>query len=72
MTKIFYTVKMIYCGGRLGISKAFDRFSKAQEYALNWAKDEDNTDIIIEEIEVKGIFKKTYTSKILKIYNEEK
>ena len=71
MKKIFYIVKMIYCGGHLGMSKAFDRFSKAQEYALNCAEDKDNTDIIIEEVEVKGIFKKTYTSKILKIYNEE-
>ena len=71
MIKIYYLVSMDYCGGCLGTSKGFDRFSKANEFALECAKDEDNTYITVKEIEVKGIFKKTYTSKEIVTYNEE-
>lgn len=70
MTKIYYLVKMTYCGGCLGTSKGFDRFSKANEFALECAKDEDNTYITVEEVEIKGFFKKSYNSKLIVSYNE--
>ncbi len=71
MKKIYYLVSMIYCCGRLATSKSFDRFSIANNFALDCAEDKDNIYITVEEIEIKGIFKKRYNSKTIAIYNEE-
>lgn len=71
MKKIFYVVSMNYCAGYLGMSQKFDRYSTANDFALNCIEDKDNTYITVEEIEIKGIFKKKYNSKIIAIYNEE-
>ena len=71
MKKIYYIVAMSYCGGRLGMSKTFDRFSDAQEYALKAVEDKDNTYITIDEIVRTGFFKKNYACKNIATYNEE-
>ena len=72
MKKItYYVVSMAYCGGHLGMSETFNRYSDAKEFALNAKEDEDNTYITIEEVTKSGIFKKKYETKILETYNEE-
>ena len=70
-TKTYYVVSMAYCGGYLGMSETFDKYSDAKEFALNAKEDEDNTYITIEEVTKSGIFKKKYETKILETYNEE-
>ena len=70
-TKTYYVVSMAYCGGHLGMSQTFDRYSDAKEFALRAKADEDNTYITIDEITKSGIFKKKYTGKTLETYNEE-
>lgn len=70
-TKTYYVVSMAYCGGHLGMSKTFDRYSDAKVFALNAKEDEDNTYITIKEVTKSGIFKKRYEDKILETYNEE-
>lgn len=70
-TKTYYVVSMAYCGGHLGMSETFNRYSDAKEFALKAKEDEDNTYITIKEITKSGIFKKKYETKILETYNEE-
>lgn len=70
-TKTYYVVLMSYCGGRLGLSETFARYSDAKAFALNAKKDEDNTNITIDEVTKSGIFKKKYESVTLETYNEE-
>ena len=70
-TKTYYVVSMAYCGGHLGMSETFDRYSDAKEFALRAKEDKDNTYITIDEITKSGIFKKKYIGKTLETYNEE-
>lgn len=70
-TKTYYVVSMAYCGGHLGMSETFNRYSDAKEFTLNAKEDEDNTYITIKEVTKSGIFKKKYETKILETYNEE-
>ena len=70
-TKTYYVVSMAYCGGHLGMSKTFDKYSDAKIFALNAKEDEDNTYITIDEVTKSGIFKKKYETKTLEVYNEE-
>ena len=70
-TKTYYVVSMTYCCGRLGISKAFDKYSDAKISALNAKGDEDNTYITNDEVTKSGIFKKKYETKTHETNNEE-
>ena len=70
-TKTYYTVSMNYCSGYLGTSEVFSKYSDAREFALTSKKDIDNTNISIEEVTVSGLFKKTYTTKLIEVYNED-
>ena len=70
-TKIYYVVSMAYCGGHLGMSETFDKYSDAKAFALNAKEDADNTYITIDEVTKSGIFKKKYEAKTLETYNEE-
>ena len=49
-TKTYYVVSMAYCCGRLGMSKTFDKYSDAKEFALKAKEDVDNTYITNKEI----------------------
>ena len=70
--RVFYNVSMAYCGGHLGTSKSFKRYSEAIEYAKNAAKDLDNTNIGVYEHTIYRIslFKERLDVKELNMFNE--
>jgi hypothetical protein len=71
MTKTFYEVTYFYCGGHLANGVTFTDKKRAFDFAIEIAKDEDNTEITIKEIVIKGFFKKTCEVKALASFNEE-
>lgn len=70
--RVFYKVSMAYCGGHLGTSKSFKRYSDAIEYAKNASNDLDNTDIGVYEYTIYkvGFFKEELEVKELNSFNE--
>ena len=70
--RVSYNVTMAYCGGRLGTSKSFKRYSDAVEYAKNASSDLDNTDIGVYEFTIYkvGVFKEKLEVKELNSFNE--